>query len=416
MYINWPATTEANSVAPDATIHHDSSSNSKYKFSKKNLYSFLLVFHAVITIIYLSHPVTDAGQKELVASDDGMRVEQMSFATPAKVPHLRQANFSLLESTTKMCASAEMKYLSTYPEVEEIVGVGGNFSSGFDHWMKLGMSSGWKYECNLAKSPRQFWINAIGIGEGIGAWHKIVSNLLFLAKELSATVVEPCMGGGRLGSCGDKRNHLPVSQVLDLSWAFRSSDDRPPLMASYKDYQQQLQQFKGKRTDHTLCLHVSGHNDKKNENIKRKFGCVLDRPSLIKDILDTEQLTNIDMHGFWRDGTEILHGMLKIPLPDTPPLPMLSFHPDHWHTVQHILQSANISNGDFSLIHWRAEKKGGMDLMECAKAVLDTRKVIEKTDSITDGDGDPHPFLLMTSLNEDPGKSLFFVPSFFHAT
>ena len=411
MYINWPATTEANSVAPDATIHHDSSSNSKYKFSKKNLYSFLLVFHAVITIIYLSHPVTDAGQKELVASDDGMRVEQMSFATPAKVPHLRQANFSLLESTTKMCASAEMKYLSTYPEVEEIVGVGGNFSSGFDHWMKLGMSSGWKYECNLAKSPRQFWINAIGIGEGIGAWRKSLSELLFLAKELSATVVEPCMGGGRLGSCGKpKQFWLPVSQVLDLSWAFRSSDDRPPLMASYKDYQQQLQQFKGKRTDHTLCLHLH-QDDTKNENKKRKFGCVLDRPSLIKNILDTEQLTNIDMHGFWRDGTEILHGMLKIPLPDTPPLPMLSFHPDHWHTVQHILQSANISNGDFSLIHWRAEKKG-MDLMECAKAVLDTRKVIEKTDSITDGDGDPRPFLLMTSLNEDPGKSIFFVPFF----
>ena len=110
---------------------------------------------------------------------------------------------------------------------------------------------------------------------------------------------------------------------------------------------------------------------------------------------------------------ETLYGLLKIPLPDNPPLPVLSFHPDHSNTVQHILQSANISSDDFSLIHWRAEKKG-MDLMECAEAVLDTRDAIVKTDnSITDAS--PRPFLLMTSLNEDPGKSRK-VPFSFYAT
>lgn len=384
------------SIAASKGKHNMFGVNLDHRILKKVSQGIFLVsvsFFLQMKILY--------AQKQVVRNHDDVGVQEMSIIS-APSHSSNQFNSSMSE-TTMMCASAEMKYLYSYPEVEETVR--SDYSSGFDHWIKVGRSAGLEYKCST-KSPRQFWINAIGIGEGIGAWRRSLSELLFLAKELSATAVEPCMKDGRLGSCG-KRFWLPVSQVMDLSWAFRSSDDRLPLMASYKDYQKQLQKFRGRRTNHTLCLHLH-HDDKKNKKKKRKSGCVLDGTSLIKDILDTEQLTNINIYSFWKDSMEILHSILKIPLHDTLQPRTLSFHPQHIHTVQKVLQSANISNA-FSVIHWRAEKKG-MNLMECANAVLKTRHVMEEIDSTTKGD--TLPYLLMTSLNEDPSKKIITPLSF----
>lgn len=363
-----------------------------WKISKK-------VSQCILLILFFLWQIFLAQKQEVIRMPSGLRhdvrVEEMShFSHPSLETQIPSApdNSSIPEA--RMCTSAEMRYLTSFPEVEEAVE--GNYSSGFDHWMKVGKRAGLKYTCST-KSPRQLWINIMGFGEGLGAWRRTLSEVLHLAKELSATLVEPCMLNGRLKSSrgkGKQCNGVPISKVLDLSWSFLSSDDRPPLMASYEEYQNQLQKFQGKRTDHILCLHP--HKDRTNDHTE---GCEFEGAPLIEDILDTEQLTNIDIYSFWKDSMESLRGMLKIgPLPDPGQLHVLSFLPEHRHTVRKVLQSANISD-DFSVIHWRAEKKR-MDLMECAEAVLDTRRAMESIDSITNTD--PHPFLLMSSLNEDP--------------
>ena len=195
---------------------------------------------------------------------------------------------------------------------------------------------------------------------------------------------------------------MPVSEVLDLSWAFQSFDGRPPLMVSYKDYQNQLEQFNGKQVNHALCL------DRREEENQSPH-CEHDGAAMAEDILDTEQLTNIGIYYYWwRTSIKSLHDMMKAgPVPDNADRRTLFLHPQHMRTVQKILQSANITNNEFSVVHWRGEKEG-MDLMECAKAVIDTRRTIEEMDTARIRGG--HPFVLMTSLNEDSGEScyLFF--------
>lgn len=195
---------------------------------------------------------------------------------------------------------------------------------------------------------------------------------------------------------------VPVSSVLDLSFAFRSLNNRPPLMASLAEYQHQLEHFKGKRTNHSLCLHNSN-------SVKQASGCEqINSTSLIEDILDDAQFTSLDLfHYWWNTSFTHLSGMLKIDhLHDNIGLKQLSFHPRHVNTVEELLQQANIRPGNFSAVHWRAEKEG-MDIMECAKAVLNTRRTIERGDG-DDSGATSHPYLLITSLNEDSGKTSSF--------
>lgn len=66
-----------------------------------------------------------------------------------------------------------------------------------------------------ANESRHIWIDAISYAEGIAGWKTSLLELLYLAQELNATLVEPCMTLGRLGSCGGKFN-IPVSDLFDL--------------------------------------------------------------------------------------------------------------------------------------------------------------------------------------------------------
>ena len=296
-----------------------------------------------------------------------------------------------------LCASGEMRYFSSYKEEEKSIR---EFSSGFDHWMAVGKSEGKEYKCSL-KSPHQLWINVMSYREGIGGWLTSLQELLFLVKEVSATLVEPCMKDGHLGSCGRRGWVVPVSNVLDLSFAFQSLDNRPPLMVPYAKYHRKLKHFNGKRTNHSLCLGI-GHKE-----AEEVLECEQGKTSLIEDILDETQFTSLDLFNYWwKSSLKILSDILKIGhLHDNIRLKQLSFHRQHVNTVHELLKSANIHGDDFSIIHWRAEKEG-MDIMECAKAVLNTRRTMDGGGGNNSG-ATAHPYLLMTSLNEDSGKFFF---------
>jgi len=283
------------------------------------------------------------------------------------------------------CVSGEMRYLSTYQDAE--TAIPRYFSSGLDHWTSKGMEEGKDYACS-SKSPRRLWIDVIHYMEGIGGWHISLSELLQFSKEISATLVEPCMKDGKIHTCGENGFTIPVSKVLDLSFALKPFRNRPPLMVSYKDYQSILKQFHGRRTVHAFCI----------EPFKNNTNCV-PTSSLIEDMLDEKLFTSLEIHKYWkRDSMASLRDWLKLGhLNDTSHLRKIQIHPQHVNTVQKVLKSSNVPLDSFSVVHWRAERVG-MDFMECAKAVLKTRRRMENRNN----NPNRHPYILMTSLNVDP--------------
>jgi len=79
----------------------------------------------------------------------------------------------------------------------------------------------------------------------------------------------------------------------------------------------------------------------------------------------------------------------------------------HVQFVDDLLQRANITNDNFSAVHWRADKKG-MDFMRCARAVNEVkhimlRKMMTNNATRKDEDSSQHKFVLMSSLNENEG-------------
>ena len=87
------------------------------------------------------------------------------------------------------------------------------------------------------------------------------------------------------------------------------------------------------------------------------------------------------------------------------------FHKSHFGTIDRVLESSNIIDGEFSAIHFRAERKG-MNFLQCARAVLDAKwAMLEEmafNGTMNEGQGRPacgvakggrmdHPFVLMTS-------------------
>jgi hypothetical protein len=87
----------------------------------------------------------------------------------------------------------------------------------------------------------------------------------------------------------------------------------------------------------------------------------------------------------------------------------IPFHSKHVQLVDELLQRANITNNNFSVIHWRAEKKG-MDFIQCARAVNEAKDIMlrrmmanntNNTAQNKEEEASKHKFVLMSSLNEN---------------
>ena len=71
------------------------------------------------------------------------------------------------------------------------------------------------------KEYGRIWIDVTRFAEGIAGWRTSLMEILQLARAINATIVEPCMTNGRLGSCFDHK--VPVSEIFDLSEAMKPS-------------------------------------------------------------------------------------------------------------------------------------------------------------------------------------------------
>ena len=243
------------------------------------------------------------------------------------------------------------------------------------------------------------WINVESFAEGIGGWRKSLRELLRLARLLNCTIVEPCMSGGRLDSCS--RNHgVPISKVFDLSEALRPLNNRRfPILAPYNSYKRHVwatvNTTRFNRTEYNIC--VSSNPTRCSKNTTMLSGINMKQfQKNIPSATGTSNFVVINLEDYWHHhGSRVLN-MLGGGATGTI-VNELSFNPSNVQIVENILLMSNITGGNFSIIHWRAEKDG-MDYMECAKAVLNAKYAIE---NMTTGH---HPFILLTSLNKNESK------------
>jgi hypothetical protein len=236
------------------------------------------------------------------------------------------------------------------------------------------------------------WINVKTFAEGIGGWRTSLAELLRLARLVNCTVVEPCMSGGRLGSCLLNRG-IPVGEVFDLSEAkFLSGHRRSPILAPYNDYARRGVVVSN-NTEYNICMSKLSQSRCPNSTLlpadvnTKRFRKILSSAGRRSDsvVMHLEDLWHSDSKLPKLFGVDVKR--IKID--------ELSFHLSHVQMVEKILGRSNITEDNFSIVHWRAEKKG-MDYMECANAVLNAKRAIEYTTS-----GAKHAFILLTSLNRN---------------
>lgn len=209
--------------------------------------------------------------------------------------------------------------------------------------------------------------------------------LLRLARLANCTIVEPCMSDdGKLGSCLNSSG-IPVSKIFDLSDALHPSNRHLPVLMPYNEYiiHQNSTAFLTK-TEFDLCMTILRKDPSRCPSSKL-------RP--LQQYLSSSTLI-LHLEDLWRHNGSVgdLAKMLGVNNTGSVPNELL-FHPSHVRKVERILRRSNITDGNFSVIHWRAEKRG-MDLIECANAVLNAKNQIEQ-------DKGSHPFIILTSLNKN---------------
>lgn len=263
------------------------------------------------------------------------------------------------------------------------------------------------------RASRHIWIDAISYAEGIAGWKTSLLELLHLAKTIDATLVEPCMESGRLGSCGGGgKNKIPVSEIFDLAKHMTPSDGKEfPLLASYDNYQAALDDSDSDIRTIKLCL-LNNLRLPIDERCSADTTRVRDmEQNVIKDILDeaTENNFILHMEDYWRGSLDDLGwqlGPMEFPGSEEFESKIIQFHSKHLQFVDDLLQRGNITSNNFSAIHWRAENVD-MNFTRCAIAVNNVKSIMLKSmaNNIAEtGEESRHKFVLLSSLNEDSDK------------
>ena len=265
---------------------------------------------------------------------------------------------------------------------------------------------------NNSKASRHIWIDAVSYAEGIAGWKTSLLELLHLAQALNATLVEPCMTSGRLGSCGGEFN-IPVSDLFDLEeYKVPSIGREFPMLMSYDNYQAALDESDLDIGMIKVCL-------LNNRRMNRERRCPNNTTHISEmgqhDLIHIVREANEDnfilhLEDYWRGSLRklgLLMGM-EFPYEEEFGSKILPFHSEHVKFVDDLLQRGNIEIDNFSAIHWRAEKVG-MNYTRCARAVNNVKQIILKrnmsSNNITETGGEStHKFVLLSSLNEDSDK------------
>ena len=281
---------------------------------------------------------------------------------------------------------------------------------------------------NKSKRPH-LWLDAITYAEGIAGWKTSLLELLYFAQKVNggvggATLVEPCMTSGRLRSCGRYETRgVPVSEIFDLDEYMTHPSDgnggKYPVMVSYDDYQSIVGNTTVAKTNVCMLHSKSLSYDKRCTNYTSWIMTM--KQNNLQRMMDNSNQQHFILHmeDYWRGSVYELGWQLGMYIPNDKQerfvkgmeIPhkgvfegkTIPFHRMHVQFVDDLLQRANITNDNFSAVHWRAEKKG-MDFMRCARAVNEVKHIMLRemmTSNATrkDEESSQHKFVLMSSLN-----------------
>ena len=236
--------------------------------------------------------------------------------------------------------------------------------------------------------------------EGMSSWLVSLSEVLVLAKELNATLVEPCILKGRLGSCANVAQGGPglrLSQVLDMQLMQRYH----AAIVSYQDYEQAIRSTDATIPVVSMCLHHFSPVPH-CEGAPHVWGAK-DMPQLDQALMLARNSTTVlEIHQYgkfaFRKSTwaNALQAALVKKL-------YLGLSTHHMERVKILLERMGLHGDEpFSVIHWRAERPG-MDYLACADKILEVRDVIiGKRQEQQPGHQQKqhqHPFIIMSSLN-----------------
>lgn len=239
------------------------------------------------------------------------------------------------------------------------------------------------------------WIVGSSWAEGIAAWRISITEVVILAKNLNATIVEPGIKDGRLVAPG--KGHLSLFQLLDRKqlekyhskWAtaeeywnaFHQSDpiviqwciakpSRPDCPAGTT--------YNPSELIHSPALEQALHHTNSNHSSM----VILEMSSIWK-----RQLTHLR-----------LQSAPRIPLVTREKVDQilrtsLRFSERIYQLADHTLARMNISNNqDYAIIHWRAELED-LDYDQCATDIVQTKAAMSLPKDT--------PFLLMSTLSMD---------------
>ncbi|KAL7552740.1 hypothetical protein ACHAWF_017375, partial [Thalassiosira exigua] len=268
----------------------------------------------------------------------------------------------------------------------------------------------------VLKGPQandNFYIDIGTFREGFSGWKVTLGQVMAMIDTIpGATFVEPCMINGRARSCttpypedllavegGASYAPVPISEIFDMTWALQPRDGRPPLMVLYEDFARRIQQPEKPVKEFPVCLRAS------QSQCPKPFTQGMDGRMKASAKNDAEISVYTIYTCWWgRCALELSRnfkgvGDRNMSLPRAP----VNVHPRLVDTVKEVLAKANIGS-EYSLIHWRGENKR-IDYIECAETVVRAKDNMSKTiQQQQPGDQNQHPFILMTSLNEDPKK------------
>jgi hypothetical protein len=224
------------------------------------------------------------------------------------------------------------------------------------------------------------WIHVEEFSEGMATWTRSLVEILLVAKKLNATVVEPCIGMGRLQTC-NKANYR-LSQVYDLE-RLRLLH---PHIVPFENYINMLAVQKPNIV--SMCHQIPGGSPhvmlvcgKHAPNMYQE-----QRNDLLERALQNNATTVIDIKyyrkgGFAKttlEGVELISDkMVKAAMSAH-----LEFQRQHYDTVDQLLKLMGILNDTaFDVIHWRAELPN-INHNECATKIFHTKKVFGSNQTV----------------------------------
>lgn len=275
----------------------------------------------------------------------------------------------------------------------------------------------------------RLWIYITTWQEGMASWFISLSQAVVLAKQLNATLVEPCIRDGRLVSCAindslmtSNKKAIPLSHVVDLNRLLKYYEHG---MASYQEFQRQtktsnsvdsVQQETPLIADATtiptfhVCMRGYSGTNCSDADTFPSYYKANSIPSLNEALNSTQtnsmtvlEVENYGKNGFlnleWMRQPSAIHDVEWIQRD------FLRVAPEHVTATAKLLKAMNIpSDQPFSVLHWRAELPD-IDYIKCAQRIIEAREVMLKANEMignnetTPTSSPKHPFILMSSLN-----------------